>query len=188
MDPLSAYLDARDQPCDWRPVELPPEDRLLKFDAWLHAKLVQRIDWTWAGDAEAQGRRIHQARNYVERMVLALWRRGWLLDGSRLARHILTPLDTIAEYQKRGTIKEFWPYFCATIDRYVGVNSEEIQVEAKQAGAAVTQAMSQLTAILARKGPSLPELLAQRASEPTLREKMATARKRAKSDQIELFG
>ncbi len=181
MDILGQFLDSRDQSCDWRPVALPPGERLSKFDDWLFRKLSERIDWTWAGDTNAQGRRIHQARNYVERMVLNLWRRGWLLDGSRLAKHILAPIDTVAEYQKRGTIKEFWPYFCATIDRYVGVNSEEIQLESRRAGAAVSQVMSQLTSIMATRQATMPELLAQRAAEPTLRAQTSAHRKKSRS-------
>lgn len=184
MDVFAEYLDAHDKPCDWRPVELPPAERLLKFDAWLYRRLADRIDWTWAGDTVAQGRRINQARNYVERMVLALWRRGWLLDGSRLAKHILAPLDTIADYQKRGQVEDFWPYFCATVDRYVGVNSEEIQIEAKRIGASMAPVLSQLTQILAQRTATMPELLAQRAEEVananelTLREKQAALRKK----------
>lgn len=181
MDVLGQFLEERDKSCDWRPVSLPPAERLQKFDDWLYLRLCQRIDWTWAGDTVAQGRRINQARNFVERMVLALWRRGWLLDGSRLAKHILAPLDAIADYQKRGVIENFWPYFCATIDRYVGVNSEEIQVEAKRIGASMAPILGQLTQILAQRSTSMTELLAQRAGEPLLREKQAALRAKAKA-------
>lgn len=169
-------------------------ERLTKFDLWLYRQLKGRIDWSWSGDETAQGRRINQARKYVERMVLALWKRGWLLDGAVLAKHVIAPLNVIGEYQKKGTIKEFWPYFCATIDRYVGVNSEEIQIEAKRIGATMAVLLSDLAQIT----PSLTELLALRANEAAnertgLREKQrlwraGMAQSEADSEQMKLFG
>lgn len=188
MDVFAQFLDERDKDCDWRPVNLPREERLQKFDDWLYLKLRQRIDWSWAGDSVAQGRRIGQARLYLERLVLNLWRRGWLLDGSKLAARILAPLDAIAKYQKAGSINEFWPYFCATIDRYVGVNAEEIQRESLQIGASIGHLLGPLGLNKPQKGPTLPELLAARASEvsehqSTLREKQSLLR--AKKAQIQ---
>lgn len=185
MSVLGSFLDSRDAEPSFPPLGRPAEERLEKFDRWLRFQLGKRIDWTWAGDETAQGRRKEQARNYVERMVLALWRRGWLMDGASLGRHIIAPLDAIADYQKRGTIKEFWPYFCATIDRYVGVNSEEIQVEAKRIGAT----LGNLLADMVKTGPSLTELLARRAEEQadaqiSLRERQSAyrAKERAKRE------
>lgn len=191
MDVFGQFLDAREAPLDWRPAELPPAERLLRFDRWVDSKLRERLDWSWAGDAEAQGRRRHQARVYLQRVVVGLWRRGWLLDGSRLAARILDPLDRIAKYQKANAIREFWPYFCTTIDRYVGANAEEIQVEARSIGATVGQLVSVLGIRSGPKPRSLPELLAQRAEEvsrareSSLREQQAAlrAKEREKADQ-----
>lgn len=195
MDVFSQYLDTRDQPCDWRPVALPPEERLLRFDRWLTAKLSTLLNWEWAGDAAAQGRRIHQARVYIEGLVHGLWRRGWLLDGSKLAARIIDPLEKIAKYQKAGAIHDFWPYFCATIDRYVGVNSEEIQAEARSLGATMGQLVADLGLKRATIPVSLPELLARRAQEVAraresgLREKQAAlrAKERENANQLKLL-
>lgn len=187
MDVLAQFLDGRDEneaflrDADFPPAKILPAERLTKFDAWLFRQLARRIDWQWAGDAVAQGRRINQARLYVERMVLALWRRGWLLDGSALAKRIVAPLDTIAEYQRKGDVKAFWPYFCATIDRYVGVNSEEIQLESKRIGATMGQIVGLLGLNQPQNDPSLTELLARRAEElenakSSLREKQKVLR------------
>lgn len=182
MDVLGQFLDERDKAAQFPPLNQAAETRLLRFDDWLYEKLAGRIDWSWAGDEVAQRRRVNQARNYVERLVIALWRRGWLLDGKSLAAHVLAPIDAVADYQKRGQIKEFWPYFCATVDRYVGVNSEEIQVEAKRIGVTMGQIMAGIARPTAQHGASLPELIAQRAIEVaraqdgSLREKQAALR------------
>jgi hypothetical protein len=184
---FSQYLDAHEAALPWAHAEQPPESRLLKFDAWARSQLAARIDWAWAGPHKE--RRIEQARVYLERMVLDLWRRGWMLDGRRLAARITTMLDVVGSYQRAGKVRDFWPYFRATVDRYVGLNSEELQAEALRAGAAVGQA---LNAILkhagAVRGPSLPELVAQRAQEvaeakaESLRERQARVRARRKAD------
>jgi len=185
MNVLQNYLEERDESPQFPALNAAAEVRLTKFDAWLYDKLASLIDWTWAGDETAKVRRINQARNYVERLVIALWRRGWLLDGKTLARHIVAPLQCIADYQKKGTIKNFWPYFCATIDRYVGVNSEEIQVETQRIGSSIGQITGLLGLKDAPKERALPELIAQRAQEvakaheSTLREKQAALRRNA---------
>lgn len=198
MDVFGQFLDARNEPADWRPVALPPEERLLRFDRWLNAKLSEKLDWTWAGDAVAQGRRINQARVYVTRVVMDLWRRGWLLDGSRLAARILEPLELVARYQKAGAISEFWPYFCTTIDRHVGANAEEIQAEARSLGATMGQLVADLGLKQGPKPPTMPELLVRRvaevaeAQEVSLRERIAVLRRKEAEEreakkQLNLF-
>ena len=187
MDVLNQYLADRESRHDWQHAEQPPEVRLIKFDTWSRKQLAERLDWTWAGPHKE--RRIEQARIYLERLVINLWRRGWMLDGKRLAARIEEMLDTVARYQRAGQVREFWPYFRATVDRYVGLNSEELQAETLRAGAAVGQA---LNAILKQagvsRGPTLPELIADRAREietvktETLRAKQARVRATRKAD------
>lgn len=125
---------------------------------------------------------IEQCRVKLERLVVDLWRRGWMLDGQRLAKHLRAALDDVAAAQRAGRVKDFWPFFGRVIDRYVGLNAEEIQREARaNAGA------SPIASIIERLGvrPStsinvpakpLPELIVQRREE-TLREKLAMRRK-----------
>lgn len=159
-----------------------PEVRLLKFDAWVRGQLATRLDWTWAGVGKEK--RIEQCRVYLERLVLEMWRRGWMLDGKRLAAHLESVLDAVGAYQRAGKVKEFWPYFRACIDRYVGGNAEEIQVEARSVGAQMGQLISALGIGRTGDGSSLPELVAQRAVEvskakaETLRAKLARQRER----------
>ena len=189
MNVFSQLLDEREQAHDWQHTLQPPAARLLKFDAWARRELAARLDWTWA-DAHKE-KRIEQARVYLEQMVLGLWRRGWFLDGHRLADRITGMLDTVASYQKAGKVREFWPYFKATCDRYVGLNSEELQAEAMRAGASVGQAMAAILKSSTRQGPTLPELLAQRAQEiaqakeETLREQQARLRAKERRAQAQ---
>ncbi len=170
-----------------------PEERLLKFDAWARKILAEKLDWSWAGEAESK--RIEQCRIYLERIVLELWRRGWMLDGRRLANHIERAVGAVALQQKAGKIGTFWPYFQAAVDRYVGINAEEIREEAMRAGSHISQAMTALSIHRRATGTSIPELIAQRTEEistakaETLRSKLSRARQRAQAaaNQAELL-
>jgi hypothetical protein len=142
-------------------------ERLVRFDVWLRRELAERLDWAWAGSAKEK--RIEQCRIQIDSMVMDLWRRGWMLDGRRLADRITGMLDAIGKAQRGGQVRDFWPYFKASVDRYVGLNAEEIREEALDAGAAVGDVFKQLLKG-APEAPSLPELVAQRHQE-TLREK-----------------
>lgn len=154
-----------------------PEERLLKFDAWVRAELRERLLWT--GTPEENARRIEQCRIALDKPVLELWRRGWLLDGRRLAHHIRALLDAVGTAQRKGSVEDFWPYFRSAVSRYVGANAEEIQMEARSAGAHVGAALASINAMMgAPTEPSIPALIAARTEE-TLREKMAKQRKRS---------
>ena len=200
MNILSEYLDSREEversrwASGWTETSLPAAERLLRFDTWVTGRLEAHLDWTWAGEAKAK--RIEQCRVYLERIVLDLWRRGWLLDGRALARHLQLVLVAIGQQQKAGKVQSFWPYFQAAVNRYVGVNSEEIRDEAMKAGSHISQAL----ALLGRtKAPTLPELAAQRVGEiqhakeqKSVRSEMSKARrlqaqKKAIADQPQLF-
>jgi hypothetical protein len=158
--------------------------RLLKFDAWVKAELEKRLDWAWAGEQKVK--RIEQCRVQIEGLVLDLWRRGWMLDGKKLAGVITAALDDVAKAQKAGRVQDFWAFFKAIINRHVGVNSEEIQLQARSAGALLSQTLNALGV----KNPApaetpLPQLIAQRREEivkaKTLREQQAEERKRRKA-------
>ena len=156
----------------WLRQDQAPEVRLLAFDRWLLAELDCRLDWAWAG--RLREKRLHQCRIQIDGMVKELWRRGWMLDGKRLADRITEMLDAIGKAQRGGQVRDFWPYFKAAVNRYVGLNAEEIQQEAMSAGAAIGAVFQQLSRRLPA-GPSIPELVAQRAGE-TIREKVARQR------------
>lgn len=172
----------------WMDQAIAPEKRLPAFDRWLRYELRQRLDWGWAGDL--QEKRLEQCRIQIDTMILGLWRRGWMLDSRRLADRVTAMLDAVGKAQRAGGVKDFWAYFKATVDRYVGLNAEEIQAEAMSAGAAVGAVFQQLL----KKTPpsaSIPELVAQRTQE-TLREKIAkenrrSAQKKADAAQLPLI-
>lgn len=158
--------------------------RLLAFDAWVKGELEKRLDWAWAG--EQRVRRVEQCRVQLEGLVLDLWRRGWMLDGKKLAGVITAALDDVAKAQKAGRVQDFWAFFKAIIGRHVGVNSEEIQLQARAAGATLAQTLNALGV----KSPApaetpLPQLIAQRREEivhaKSLREQQAEERKRRKA-------
>lgn len=195
MNPFQQLLEdreskhiARDDSAviDWLHQGLAPEIRLIRFDAWAYKTLDAKLDWAWAGGAKEK--RIQQCRIYLERIVLDLWRRGWLLDGRRLAAHIERALDQVAAYQRKGAISSFWPYFQACISRYVGANAEEIREEAMRAGSHMSQALTALGIRASARQATLPELIAQRTQEirdekqATLRSRIASAKKNASAD------
>jgi hypothetical protein len=183
------HQDSRDISVrSWLRTDEPPEVRLLSFDRWLRAELALRLEWTWAGASKEK--RLEQCRLQINGMVLDLWRRGWMLDGHRLGLRINDMLDRIGNMQRAGHILDFWSYFKATVDRYVGLNAEEIQAEAMSLG--VTS--GQVFQALAKRVPgscTIPELIAQRSQE-TLRDKLsrqrrAEGRKAAQKDQLPLL-
>jgi hypothetical protein len=201
MDILGQYLDARTEQAAGRIAfspGLPPEERLPAFDRWVRHQLAARIDWTWAGDEAAKLKRIEQARAYLERIVLGLWRRGWMLDGRRLADHLTCCLNAIGHYQRSGKVRDFWPYFQTSVDRYVGLNADSIKEEAMSAGSHISQITTALLKATASPAQPLPALLAQRAAEAgdakaeTLRGRLARQRARnaackADAQQPQLF-
>jgi hypothetical protein len=202
MSQDSTFLDERDERLQrqrqqaerdrdvlaWLHRNNPPEVRIVAFDAWCRRELAKRCEWAWAGQLKAK--RIEQARAYLRKMILALWDRGWELDGQLLAGRITDLLDAVGKAQRAGKVGSFWPYFSAAVDRFVGQNAEELREDAMQAGSHVGQVFQQLVAGLP-KPPSLPALIAQQEAE-TVRERVnrqrkAEARKAAEKSQLPLL-
>ncbi len=192
MNILGSHLDAREH--SRAGAQETNAQRLLKFDAWVKGELATRLDWAWAG--AHQVKRIEQCRVQLEGLVLDLWRRGWMLDGKKLADVITAALDDVAKAQKAGRVQDFWAFFKAITSRHVGVNSEEIQMQARSAGALLSQALNVLD--VKKPAPTetpLPALIAQRREETvkakSLREQQSDERKRQKAargdDQPMLF-
>lgn len=151
-----------------------PEERIIAFDRWIRDQLAARL--VWPADPAQARRKLEQARVHLERVVLELWRRGWHLDGRALAARLIELLDAVGKYQRSGKVLDFWPYFRAAVDRYVGLNAEELREQAMRAGSHV----GQLMAAIARQGAPavrIGDLIEQRHQE-TLREKLARERKK----------
>lgn len=193
MDIFGQFLESRTEakarsarPAEWADLNTPlaPPARLLAFDGWVRKELAARLKWP--GTPAAQSRQIEQCRILVERLVLDLWRRGWMLDGKRLAAHITGALDAVAKAQAKGGVRDLYAYLRRSLDSYVGVNAEEIQIEARRhaSGHIGTLAADILTAygIGTVGGPTIPELVAQRRAEidqaKTLREALQEARRK----------
>lgn len=194
MNVFTEYLDARSDALaktfrsdEWSDLNAPlaPPARLLAFDIWVRGQLSTRL--RWPGRPAATARQIEQCRVLVETLVLDLWRRGWMLDGKRLAAHISTALGDVAKAQAKGGVRDLYAYLKRSLNAYVGANAEEIQAEARRhaTGHAGIFAADVLAAhgLSRAKSSSIPELVAQRRAEvdqakaETLREKLSRARR-----------
>lgn len=166
-----------------------PEQRLLDFDRWAKVELAARLDWTWARGQRVKA--IGMCHIQLETLLKHLFERGWHLDGKRLAKHITDALDEIRRAQDAGRVEDFWMFFKAVTSRYVGTHAEEIQAEAMSAGAHVGQIFEAALRHAKSAGPTIPELVAQRAQERLLdrvaRQRKADAQKAADAAQRTLF-
>lgn len=163
-----------------------PAERLQRWDNWLVKTLQTSL--AWPADPGRREKLLRQCASEMTVMVRHLAGRGWLLDGEALAGHVRAVLGPIAAAQKAGKIGDFYPYFRATVSRYVGANAEEIQAEARRTGTDEgTRTVGDILSGLRIRGATMTELLAQRAGEvanakaTTLREKQASIRARAKA-------
>jgi len=162
-----------------------PAERLILWDNWIR-KLLEKV-LVWPKAESARLRLQGQCAAELKVMVRQLAGRGWLLDGHVLAQHVRALLEPIGEAQRAGKVEDFWPFFRASVSRYVGTNAEEIQQDARRSGGdeGVQAIGSLLGGVInqLQRGPSMVELLNQRAGEiaqakADLREK-AKARKAA---------
>lgn len=194
MDVFDQFLEARasnhdrhTRPAEWFETNAPlaPPARLIAFDAWVRRQLGSLLNWP--ADQAKKKRQIEQCRILVESMVLDLWRRGWMLDGAKLAGHITDALCAVAVAQAKGKVRDPYAYLRTSLNAYVGAKAEEISAEARRTGSGHVGgfAASVLAGYgLGRTGPSIPELVAQRKAEiadakqaKTLRQQLTLARR-----------
>ncbi len=174
-------------------------ERVQAWDSWLRTVLERSL--VWPPDGAAKARLLHQCANEITRLSRQLRGRGWLLDGKALAVHVRAMLEPIGKAQRAGAVRDFWPYFRASVSKYVGAHAEEIQAHARTTGADVgAQSFAAVVGALglgsnrkrASDLPSLTELLAQRADEvgaakaESLREAAARRRREEKSQDRNL--
>lgn len=171
-----------------------PAIRLQSWDRWLRARLRKTL--LWPSEPAASERLMSQCAVEMTTLAKQLYGRGWMLDGKALADLVNAVLEPIGKAQRGGKVGDFWPYFRASVKRYVGANAEQLQQFARRTGADVgTQSIGGLLAGLgigrsnaADNGPSMTELLARRAGEvavakaETLRERQARLRAVEKAD------
>lgn len=146
-----------------------PDERRASWRRWLRKELERTLQWP--GDQAARERLIGQCASEITVLARQLRGRGWLLDGAALAVHVRALLAPIAKAQRAGKVRDFWPYFCEAVSRYVGANAEEIQAHARRTGTdeAATSMASAMAALglvkAAAKASSMTELLADRDAE-----------------------
>jgi hypothetical protein len=87
---------------------------------------------TWPTDASRRTRLIGQCISELEVLSRQLYDRGWLLQQDRLLEVAKTCLAPIAAAQAAGKIEDFWPYFRASVRRFVPLHAEELQRLARQ--------------------------------------------------------
>lgn len=143
-----------------------PEERRASWRRWLRKELEKALQWP--SNPAARARLLGQCAAEMTVMARQLRGRGWLLDGAALAVHVRACLAPIGEAQRDGKVRDFYPYFCASVSRYVGANAEEIQAHARRTGAdEAAQSMAAALSALglsrsaAAQGPSMVELLAE---------------------------
>ena len=126
-------------------------DRRKALLAWraAAAKLLGETFNHWAKDPSRRTRQIGQCIGELEVMAEQLHDRGWLLSHDRLVDLARQAVAPVATAQAAGKIGDFWPYYRAAVRRFVPVNADEIQREARKAGADSTRAAGDLMAALA---------------------------------------
>lgn len=169
-----------------------PAERLLSWDRWLVGLLAKTLEWP--SDEAARARLMRQCAAEITVLARQLRGRGWLLDGKALAAHVQAVLKPVAMAQKAGKVADFWPYFKASVGRYVDSHAEEIQAYARRTGR--DEAGQSIGAILGGlsivKEVSMTELLTARAAEigtakkETLRARQSRLRARADCDNSQL--
>ena len=155
-----------------------PAERLLSWDRWLVALLARTLQWP--AEAGARERLMRQCAAEITVLAKQLRGRGWLLDGRALAGHVQAVLEPIAKAQQAGKVGDFWPYFRASVGRYVGSHAEESAAHARRTGANEgVQAIGALLGGLAvLRQASMTELLSDRAGE------IAAAKKETLRDPV----
>lgn len=182
MDVLSELLADRDgqntatQAADdqWlrATADIDPEERRAAWRRWLWRHLEKELQWP--ADKATRDRLIGQCCQELTTLVRQLHGRGWLLDGAALAEHVRACLAPLATAQKKGAVGDFYPYFRATVRRYVGAHAETIQAQARRTGADEgAQTMAGALAALGigtakPRAKSLTEVIAERETEARL--------------------
>jgi len=127
-------------------------------------------DLQWPADETRRERLVARCTNDLEVIARHLYQRGWLLKEERLGELVKACLRPIAEAQKAGKVRDLYPYFKASVERFVGLNAEEIQRTAKTSGADVGSSMESLVQglghLLGRPAPTMTEILAEKG-QPT---------------------
>lgn len=144
-------------------------DRAVAIRRWrgrLRATLLKEL--SWPEDETRRERLLAKCATEMEVIARQLYSRGWLVNEQRLGELVKGCIKPIAEAQRAGQIREFWPYFSRSVRVYVGINAESIQQQARRDGADVASSMGSIISTLglgglAKPTPSLTEIIAEQA-------------------------
>lgn len=135
-------------------------------------------DLQWPADETRRDRLVLRCVNDLETIARHVYQRGWLLKEDRLGELVKDCIRPITEAQRAGKVRDLYPYFKAAVERYVGMNAEEIQQSAKRSGADVATSMEALVAGLGRvigtPAPTITEILAERGDQTALKARPRT--------------
>lgn len=163
----------------WLDLKRPPEVRFHSFRCWLSQLLFERL--SFSENPERRARQLGQCEAIVLHTVTELEQRGFRLDGPALKSWIETKIITIAEYQEKNLIDNFFIYFKRSWGRYVEQQAEDLKER--------TKSNAYLKAVRGLK--TVPQL-AYLAEEDRLREKLRkrqnqAAKKAGEKNQQTLF-
>lgn len=154
-------------------------DRTAAIRRWrARCRATLLRDLAWPGDTTRRDRLVARCVNDLEIIARHVYQRGWLLKEERLGELVKDCIRPIAAAQRAGKVRELYPYFKAAVERYVGMNAEEIQQAAKRSGADVATSMEALVAGLGRvigtPAPTITEMLVERRDQASLKPRPET--------------
>lgn len=133
------------------------------------SKLLAETFTQWATDPARRARQIGQCVGELETLARQLYDRGWLVRHDllmNLARQAIAP---VAAAQAAGKISDFWPYYRASVRRFIPVNAEQVQRIARRDGSdtahAAADLMAALSGVLAPRLASPVEAIGERHEE-----------------------
>lgn len=130
------------------------------------AELLASTFTHWAADPTRRQRQIGQCIAELEALARALFDRGWLLRHETLMATVRQAIAPVAAAQAAGKIGDFYPYFKASVRRYVPVNADDIQKTARREGAQPAgDLMAALSGLLTARQVSPVEAIGERHAE-----------------------
>lgn len=171
---------ALDRQFQLREKEVAAEAYFLKQSAGIDRRAAL-LDWrrdayellldtlTWPEAPDRRHKLVNQCIAELETMAQQLYSRGWLVKHAVLMALAKQAIEPVAVAQRAGKIGDFWPYFRASVRRFVPVNADQIQQDARRAGADSTHTAAELLAslvgVLTTRQVSPVEVIGERRAE-----------------------
>lgn len=155
----------------WEDARFDQGERLVAFESWCAEQLATRLQWP-SDPAQAQ-RQVLQCRALVVQAVADMGRHGYLFQPKPLAAMIVAKLDEIAERQRRGEIRDLYPYLKTAWSSYVTGQADQLRQQAMSLGTHISQ--------LSRIADALPLIVAKDREESIREKKQAAAARRKRS-------